>query len=68
VRSRAYVRARVVTGCLFIGFGLTILVRSVLVAGWDVRALIAPLVLGAALVALGVLRIRDFLSLRRTQS
>jgi hypothetical protein len=64
VRSAAYMRMRAVTGSLFVLFGITIVVRTVAVIGFDGRAIV-PLVMGAALLALGTIRLREYLILRR---
>ncbi|MBV9103892.1 MAG: hypothetical protein JO060_09885 [Candidatus Eremiobacteraeota bacterium] len=65
VRSRAYARTRAVTGALFIALGAAIVVRTLLMLGLDLRE-IPALVLGAALIVLGLLRVRDYATLRRT--
>jgi hypothetical protein len=62
-RGPAYVRLRAVTGTLFIVFGVAIVVRTLVLFGVGLFS-IAPLVMGVALVGLGVLRLRDYLRLR----
>lgn len=64
VRSETYVRARLVTGALFILLGASILVRTIAETGVQFKALPAY-VLGLAMVALGAFRFRDFIAARR---
>jgi len=59
VRSRAYARARAVSGTLFIVLGAAILIRTVVSLGVELRE-VPALVLGCALVGLGALRLRDY--------
>jgi len=66
-QSRAYLRVRAFTGSLFIAFGAAIIVRTVLAVHVDMRA-IPALVLGLALVALGTLRLRDYVRLRKSSA
>ena len=66
VRSPGYARVRAVTGSLFIVFGAVIVIRSVAMLGLDARE-IPALVLGAALIGLGALRLRDLRRLGATQ-
>ena len=63
VRSPAYVKVRAVTGTIFFALGALIVVRTVATIGLGLPALV-PLVMGAALMGLGALRVRDFLRLR----
>jgi hypothetical protein len=53
-----------VTGLLFIAFGVAISARTFLAIGLTAAAVV-PLVMGGALVGLGLLRVRDYLRLRR---
>jgi hypothetical protein len=62
-RGPAYLRLRAVTGTLFVVLGLAILIRTVASFGIGLVS-VAPLVLGAALVALGTLRVRDYVRFR----
>ncbi len=64
VRSSAYVRARLVTGALFIAFGIVIFVRTASDVGANASA-IPAYVLGAAMLALGAFRWRDYLRASR---
>jgi hypothetical protein len=64
-RSAGYVRARAVTGTLFIAFGTAIIVRTIFAIGL-VTSAIVPVVMGAALIALGIIRLRDYIRLRGT--
>jgi hypothetical protein len=64
VRSPRYARARVVIGAIGALLGVVILVRSFAAQGLDWRALPAY-VLGLALIALGVVRWREYAA-RRT--
>jgi hypothetical protein len=66
-QSASYARLRAVTGVLFIALGLAIVVRTVAILGFDLRG-IGPLVMGAALVALGAFRLRDYAAVRRNGS
>lgn len=63
VRSEGYARARLVSGAFFIVFGLAIAIRTAAIAGFSGAALPAY-VLGAAMVALGGLRFRDYFAAR----
>jgi hypothetical protein len=62
-RSAAYVRARAITGTLFIAFGVAIVVRTIFAIGF-VGSAIVPVVMGVALIALGIIRLRDYIRLR----
>jgi len=64
VRSSAYVRARLVTGALFIVFGIAIVARTAADVGAKAPA-IPAYVLGAAMLALGAFRWRDYLRASR---
>ncbi|GAC1476228.1 MAG: hypothetical protein PVSMB8_02990 [Vulcanimicrobiaceae bacterium] len=59
MRSDAYVRARLVTGALFVAFGIAIVVRTATEVGPDPKA-VPAYVLGAAMAALGAFRMRDY--------
>jgi hypothetical protein len=57
VRSKGYGRVRFALGFLYVAFG-TLIIAKVL-SGWGLRLeTLAGLVLGAAMIGLGVLRIR----------
>jgi hypothetical protein len=60
VRSDAFARTRAVTGTLFIALGAAIVVRTFAKTGlaWTVTP---SVVLGGAMILLGIVRIRDFL-------
>ncbi len=58
VRSGAYARAKVYSGGLFVIFGATIVVRMISVAGAHLTV-IPGVVLGCAMIGLGVVRFRD---------
>ncbi len=64
VRSDGYARARLVTGALFVFFGASILYRTLASVGLSLSA-IPAYVLGAAMVALGAFRFRDYVAARR---
>lgn len=64
VRSDAYARARLVSAAFFIVFGAIVFVRTLAVAGLSLSAMPGT-VLGAAMVGLGALRVRDYLARRR---
>jgi uncharacterized integral membrane protein len=62
-QSPSYLRVRAFTGALFVAFGLAIIVRTLVVVHVDMRA-VPALVMGLALVALGGLRVRDYVRWR----
>jgi hypothetical protein len=64
VRSEGYARARLVTGALFIVFGAALVYRMLGAAGFAPAA-IPGVVLGAAMIALGALRFRDYRAARK---
>jgi uncharacterized membrane protein HdeD (DUF308 family) len=66
VRSRAYARIRVATGSIFIVFGLIILFWTALTVHLQARG-IPAYVMALALIALGVVRIRDYVMHRGEQ-
>ncbi len=63
VRSEGYVRARLVSGALFIVLGALVIFRTLAVTGLAGTA-IPGTVLGFAMIALGVLRFRDYVRAR----
>jgi hypothetical protein len=63
-RNPAYVRARGVLGVLYIGLGLIIAVEILHRVGPRFEAL-PGVVLGVAMIALGIVRIRAALALRK---
>jgi uncharacterized integral membrane protein len=63
VRSEGYARARLVSGAFFIVFGIAIALRTAAIAGFSAAALPAY-VLGAAMLALGGLRFREYFAAR----
>ncbi len=64
VRSETYGRARLVSGALFIVLGFSVIVRTVADVGLSGSA-VPAYVLGAAMVALGAFRFRDYIAARR---
>lgn len=62
VRSSGYQRFRALLGAGFIVLGAITLYRTVAIAGVGTHS-IPSFVLGAAMIALGVLRLRDFLAM-----
>ncbi len=64
VRSEGYARARLVSAALFIVLGIFVIYRTFGVARFSLAALPGG-VLGAAMIALGLLRFRDY---RRARS
>jgi hypothetical protein len=62
VRSAGYQRVRALLGAGFIVLGVVLLYRTVALTGIGTKS-IPSFVLGAAMIALGVLRLRDFLAL-----
>jgi len=65
-QSEAYARARLVTATLFAVCGAVVIVRTAAVFGLVMAALPAY-VLGLALIALAVVRLRDYRAARRRQ-
>jgi hypothetical protein len=63
VRSEGYARARLVSGALFVVLGAFTLYRTLGIAGFSAAA-VPGCVLGAAMIALGSLRFRDYLRAR----
>ena len=63
VRSEAYVKARLVTGGLFVALGIAIFVRTARDVGFSTSA-IPAYVLGLAMIGLGGFRLRDYLRAR----
>jgi hypothetical protein len=62
VRSAGYQRVRALLGAGFIVLGVVLLYRTIALTGIGTKS-IPSFVLGAAMIALGVLRLRDFLAL-----
>lgn len=67
VRSEGYARARLVTGTIAMLLGAVVIVRTLAATGLAFAA-ITPCVLGAAMIALGVVRYRDYAAARRARS
>ena len=65
VASEGYARAKVASGVLFVVLGIAILGRTLATLGLSITS-IAPLVMGAAIAGLGVMRVRDYLARRRS--
>ncbi len=63
VRSESYARVRLVSAALFIVFGAAIEFRTFASVGLT-GAAVPAYVLGAAMLALGVLRFRDYFAAR----
>jgi Zn-dependent protease with chaperone function len=63
-RSEAYARARLVTATLFALFGSVIIVRTWMSVG-PVAAALPAYILGLALIALAVVRLREYRASRR---
>ena len=59
VRSQGYARARLVSAAIFAALALVIIVRTAQAVGASLTGLPA-FVLGAAMIALAVLRFRDY--------
>jgi hypothetical protein len=64
IRSVGYARVRGALGVLYVLLGTIILVRTCTPLTALNFTKISPLVLGAAITGLGILRIRDLLTLR----
>jgi hypothetical protein len=64
VASQGYARAKVATGVLFVALGVLIVGRTLAALGFS-TASVAPLVMGAAIMGLGVMRVRDYFARRR---
>ncbi len=67
VRSEGYARARLVTGSVAMVLGAIVIVRTLVAIGF-VAAAIPACVLGLAMIALGVVRYRDYAAARRARS
>ena len=63
VRSEGYARARLVSAALFIVLGALVIYRTLAVTGLAGTA-IPGCVLGLAMIALGIVRFRDYLGAR----
>jgi hypothetical protein len=63
VRSETYARTRLINAGLFVLLGAVVVVRTFGVVGFAWPA-VPGCVLGAAMVALGAVRIRDYLAAR----
>ena len=63
VHSEGYARARLVSGALFVVLGSILIVRTIFVVGASFSA-VPAYVLGAAMIALGALRYRDYFAYR----
>jgi hypothetical protein len=61
VHSDLYARAKLVSATVFIALGASVLVRTSMAVGLVWKALPAY-VLGAAMIALGIVRYRDYLA------
>jgi hypothetical protein len=59
---------RVVLGILYIPLGLAILIRACIPLNTIGFSRVAPIVLGAAVAGLGVVRIREYLLMRKKVS
>jgi uncharacterized membrane protein HdeD (DUF308 family) len=66
VRSEGYARARLASGALFMVLGGVVAYRTLAVAGLAMTA-IPAVVLGAAMIALGAFRFRDYFGARRPE-
>ena len=64
VRSEGYARARLVSGTLFMLLGAVLAYRTLATTGFAGTA-IPACVLGAAMIALGAFRFRDYFAARR---
>jgi len=63
VRSETYARTRLINAGLFVLLGVVVVVRTFGVVGFAWQA-IPGCVLGAAMVALGAVRVRDYVAAR----
>jgi hypothetical protein len=63
VRSETYARTRLINAGLFVLLGVVVVVRTLGVVGFAWQAL-PGCVLGAAMVALGAVRVRDYVAAR----
>jgi uncharacterized membrane protein HdeD (DUF308 family) len=63
VRGAGYAKVRLVSGTLFIALGLVLIVRTATTIGLAATAIV-PLVLGFAMIGLGVVRWREYLRQR----
>ncbi len=67
IRSEGYARARLATGTIFMALGAVVVVRTFAETGLSGRA-VPAVVLGLAMIFLGVFRFRDYLAVRRARS
>jgi len=67
-QSANYVRVRAALGIFYVLLGTVVIARTCAPLSNLSLAKIPPLALGAALIGLGVLRVRDFLSRRNSLS
>ncbi len=63
VRGPGYAKIRLVSGTLFIALGVLLIVRTATTIGLAATAIV-PLVLGFAMIGLGVVRWREYLRYR----
>jgi predicted membrane channel-forming protein YqfA (hemolysin III family) len=63
IRSEGYARARLVSAALFVILGAVVIARTLAVTGASFSA-IPACALGGAMIALGVLRYRDYFANR----
>jgi hypothetical protein len=61
VRSETYARTRLINAGLFILLGVVVVVRTLSVVGFAWQA-VPGCVLGAAMIALGAVRFRDYVA------
>jgi hypothetical protein len=64
VRSEGYARARLVTGSIAAVLGAILIARTLASTGLSFKV-IPACVLGAAMIALGIVRFRDYAAARR---
>jgi hypothetical protein len=67
VRSEGYARARLVTGSIAMVLGAILIVRTLASIGLSFKV-IPACVLGGAMIALGIVRFRDYNAARRGRS
>ena len=65
VSGRGYAKVRLVSGTLFIALGVVLIVRTATTIGLAATAIV-PLVLGFAMIGLGVVRWREYLRIRKS--
>jgi hypothetical protein len=64
VASAGYARFKLVLGLVYAVIGIAIIAKSIAAVGMSTK-LVPSIALGAALIALGIVRLRDFRAIRK---